>query len=233
MKSVIRSIIISFVLTMAVSAQPKPVAFTHVTVIDATGKPPMADMTIIVKNNRIALIGKSRLVKIPNEAQIIEAEGKFLIPGLWDMHIHSGGYENGRKYLPRLVAQGITGVRDMGTALDDILKLRQEVGERKIIGPRMIIAGPIVQGPLPFKMPVFVSVNNQAKARQTVISLHRSGVDFIKVQDALPRDLYFAIADEAKRQGMALAGHVPPSVSAVEASNTGQYSIIKNLEFYF
>jgi len=141
------------------------------------------------------------------------------------MHIHSGGYENGKKYFPRLIANGITGVRDMGSPLDEILRLRREVEAGEIIGPHMIIAGPIVQGPLPFKMSLFISVNNEAEARQTVISLKGRGVNFIKVQDALPRDLYFAIVDEAKRQRIPFVGHVPPSISAAEASNAGQQSI--------
>ncbi|HYX71660.1 MAG TPA: amidohydrolase family protein, partial [Nitrososphaera sp.] len=102
---------------------------------------------------------------------------------------------------------------------------RREVNGGEVIGPHMIIAGPIVQGPLPFKLPLFISVYNETEARQAVISLKGHGVDFIKVQDALPRDLYFVIADEAKRQRIPFAGHVPPSITAAEASNTGQRSI--------
>ena len=210
-------------------AQPtpksKPLVFTHATVIDATGAPAKPDMSIVIIDGRIITLGKTGRVRVPADAQIIDATGKFLIPGLWDMHIHSGGYENGKKYFPRLIANGITGVRDMGSPLDEILRLRREVEAGEIIGPHMIIAGPIVQGPLPFRMPLFISVNNEAEARQTVISLKGRGVDFIKVQDALPRDLYFAIADEAKRQRIPFAGHVPPSISAAEASNAGQRSI--------
>jgi len=182
-------------------------------------------MSIVIVDGRITTLGKTGKVRVPADAQIIDATGKFLIPGLWDMHIHSGGYENGKKYFPRLIANGITGVRDMGSPLDEILRLRREVEAGEIIGPHMIIAGPIVQGPLPFKMSLFISVNNEAEARQTVISLKGRGVNFIKVQDALPRDLYFAIVDEAKRQRIPFVGHVPPSISAAEASNAGQQSI--------
>ena len=203
----------------------KPLVFTHATVIDATGAPARRDMSIVIVDGRITTLGKTGKVRVPADAQIIDATGKFLIPGLCDMHIHSGGYENGKKYFPRLIANGITGVRDMGSPLDEILRLRREVEAGEIIGPHMIIAGPIVQGPLPFKMSLFISVNNEAEARQTVISLKGRGVNFIKVQDALPRDLYFAIVDEAKRQRIPFVGHVPPSISAAEASNAGQQSI--------
>jgi imidazolonepropionase-like amidohydrolase len=206
-------------------SESKPLVFTHVTIIDATGAPAQPEMSIVVAGGRIIALGRIGKLRIPKDAEIVNARGKFLIPGLWDMHIHSGGYENGRKYLPRLIANGITGIRDMGTPLDEILQLRKEVDEGKILGPRMVIAGPLVQGPLPFKMPVIISVNNEAEARQAVSSLKERGVDFIKVQDALPRDLYFAIAAEAKRQGIAFAGHTPPLISALEASNAGQRSI--------
>jgi hypothetical protein len=203
----------------------KPLVFTHATVIDVMGAPAKPDLSIVIVDGRIITLGKTGKVRVPVDAEIIDATGKFLIPGLWDMHIHSGGYENGKKYFPRLTANGITGVRDMGSPLDEILRLRREVEAGEIIGPHMIIAGPIVQGPLPFRMPLFISVNNKGEARQTVISLKERGVNFIKVQDALPRDLYFAIADEAKRQRIPFAGHVPPSITAAEASNAGQQSI--------
>src|SRR4030095_8054747 len=202
-----------------------PLIFTHVTVIDATGAPAKPEMSLVVVGSRIIALGRTGKVRIPKGAEVINATGKFLIPGLWDMHIHSGGYESGKKYFPRLIADGITGVRDMGSPLDEILQLRREVEAGAIVGPHLIIAGPIVQGPLPFKMPLFVSVHNEVEARQTVISLKARGVNFIKVQDALPRDLYFAIADEAKRQRIPFAGHVPPSIGAAEASNAGQRSI--------
>lgn len=207
------------------ASKSKPIVFTHATVIDATGAPAQPEMSIVVADGRIVALGRTGKLRIPRGAQVINATGKFLIPGLWDMHIHAGGYENGKKHFPNLIAHGITGVRDMGTPLDEILQLRQEVDEGKILGPRLVIAGPLVQGPLPFKMPVFISVNNEAEAKQAVTSLKERGVDFIKVQDALPRDLYLAVAAEAKRQRIPFAGHAPPFISALEASSAGQRSI--------
>jgi imidazolonepropionase-like amidohydrolase len=136
-------------------AQPtpksKPLVFTHATVIDATGAPAKPDMSVVIVDGRIIALGKSGRVRTPRAAEVIDATGKFLIPGLWDMHIHSGGYENGKKYFPLLIANGITGIRDMGSPLDEILRLRREVEAREITGPHMMIAGPIVQGPLPLE----------------------------------------------------------------------------------
>ncbi|MBI3650754.1 MAG: amidohydrolase family protein [Acidobacteria bacterium] len=208
-----------------IAFESKPLALIHATVIDATGAPAKADMTVIIAGDRIAALGKTGKVSLPKRAEIIDATGKFLIPGLWDMHVHSGGYENGKKNFPLLLASGITGVRDMGTPLEEILNLRAEIAEGKILAPRLIAAGPLVQGPLPFQNPIFISVNNQAEARQTVAFLKKRGVDFIKVQDAITRDLYFALADESKRLKIPFAGHLPPSISATEASNAGQRSI--------
>jgi hypothetical protein len=205
--------------------QPKHLALIHVTVIDATGAPPKPGMTVIITGERISALGKDGKVRLPESTKVIDASGKYLIPGLWDMHVHSMSYENGKRFLPMLVAHGITGVRDMGSPLEDVLRLRRETGEGKIAGPRMVVAGPLLQGPLPFQLPFITSVHNAAEASRVVIHLKERGVDFIKVQDALARDLYFAIAAEAKKQNIRFAGHTPPSISAMEATDAGQHSI--------
>lgn len=209
----------------AKDSPPTVLALVHVTIIDMTGAPAKPDMTVIITGDHITRIDNTSSITLPKRAQRVDATGKFLIPGLWDMHIHSGGYENGKKYFPLLIAKGIVGVRDMGTPLEDILRLRKEINHRSIIGPHLVIAGPLVQGPLPFQDPILISVHSESEARQTVRSLKQAGVDFIKVHDSVPRNIYFAIAAESKRQGIPLAGHVPPSISAAEATNAGQRSI--------
>jgi hypothetical protein len=199
--------------------------FTHITVIDATSSPAKSDMSVVISGRRIARIGKTAVVAVPRGARVVDAHGKFLIPGLWDMHVHSGGYEAGKQNLPKLLALGITGVRDMGSPLEEILRLRADVSEGRLAGPRMVIAGPLLQGPLPFKIPLITSVATDSEARAAVRYLKSRGVDFIKVHDALPAKLYFVIASESKRQRIPFAGHVPPSVTALEASKAGQRSI--------
>lgn len=217
--------LIQFWAPLTTISQSQYLVLNNVTVIDATGAPARAEMAIVINGGRIAALGKAGEVRVPEGAQIIDAGGRFLIPGLWDMHIHSVSYEEGKKVFPLLIARGITGVRDMGCPPEDALRLRQETGEGKILGPRMIVAGPLIQGPLPFQMPLIVSVHNKVEATQAVANLKGQGVDFIKVQDALPRYLYFAVASEAKRQGLPFAGHVPPSISALEATKAGQHSV--------
>ncbi len=198
---------------------PRPLVFTHVTVIDMTGAPPSPDMTVVISGDRITELGKSAAVHAPEGAQVVDATGKFMIPGLWDMHVH--WYH--KDYLPLFVANGVTGIRVMwGSPLHH--QWRQEIGRGTLLGPRMAIASAIVDGPKPI-WPGSLAVGTDAEGRQAVIKSKQEGADFIKVYSRLPREAYFAIADEAKKQGIPFAGHVPGPVSVAEASDAGQKSI--------
>jgi len=203
-------------------------AINHVNVVDATGTPPQADMTVIVKDGRIVELGKSDAVRAPADAKTVDGSGKYLIPGLWDMHVHEvfGDWlpRNEKVVLPLFVANGITGVRDMGGDLDVLKVWRSEIAAGRLLGPRMIIAGPMLDGPVP-RFPSSAPVANAADGRKVVDDLKAQGVDFIKIQSLIPRDGYFAAADEAKKLGIVFVGHVPDAVRASEASNAGQKSI--------
>jgi imidazolonepropionase-like amidohydrolase len=203
-------------------------ALTHVTVIDATGAPPRPDMTVVIEDKRIVDLGQSGDVKPPRDATIVEARGKYLIPGLWDMHVHTvfGDWlpRNERVTLPLFVANGVTGVRDMGGDLEVLKQWRGEIEAGRLLGPRMIIAGPMLDGPVP-RFPSSAPVASAADGRRVVDDLKARGVDFIKIQSLIPRDGYFAAADEAKKVGLIFVGHVPDAVRASEASIAGQRSI--------
>jgi len=179
-------------------------------------------MTVIVTGDQIAEIGKTGRVKIPDGAQVIEAKGKFLIPGLWDMHVHAF---NRDLFFPLFIANGVTGIRDMFGPMPELAKQwRKDMDEGRLIGPRIFAAGPIVDGPKPI-WPGSLAVSNAEEGRKAVDSLKKHGADFVKVYSLLGRDAYFAIADEARRQGIPFAGHVPLVVKAGEASDAGQKSI--------
>jgi imidazolonepropionase-like amidohydrolase len=203
-------------------------AITHVTVIDMTGAPARADQTIIIKNDRIAAVGASNTVAIPRGAQILDAHGKFLIPGLVDMHIHltaAGEPDGSRKFmLPLLLANGITTVRDMGGYLESIRQLQKEIQEGKRLGPRIFTPGPYLDGSPPSFQPSSV-VTNSVEAGEDVRQLVALGVDFIKVQSMLSREAYFAIAQVAQREHITFVGHVPDRITAAEAAYAGQHSI--------
>jgi len=186
-----------------------------------TGAPVRRDVTVVITGDRIAAIGSERELKIPNNSEVVDARGKFLIPGLWDMHVHTLTKE---MFFPLYLANGVTGVRDMYNPLAKFDDWRREIDEGKILGPRLVASQTLVDGPKPV-WPLSIAVSNEAQGREAVLSLKKRGADFIKVYSLLPRDAYFAIADEAKKQGIPFAGHVPVAVSALEASDAGQKSI--------
>lgn len=211
-------------LPIASQAQERAVAITNVTVIDATGRAPLPGMTVVVSGDRIKTIARN--VPPPAGAETVDGTGKYLIPGLRDMHVHLGSYDDGKAILGRLVASGLTGVRDMASPVDEILRLRQDVREGTLKGPRLTVGGPILQGPLPFQTPPMIrTVGNQEDARSAVDDLWDRGVDFIKVGDTIERDEFLAVAAQAKRRNLPLVGHLPASVTPVEASRAGQKSI--------
>jgi imidazolonepropionase-like amidohydrolase len=200
-------------------AQENPLVFIHATVIDATGSPAQSDVTVVIRDDRITAIGKSAEVPLPANARIVEAKGKFLIPGLWDMHVH--WYD--KDYLPLFIANGVTGVRIMwGMPLHH--EWQKEIKQGSLLGPRLLIASAIVDGPNPV-WPGSDVASNAAEGRQAVLKAKSEGADFVKVYSRLPREAYFAIADETKVQGLPFAGHVPDLISAEEASAAGQKSI--------
>ena len=220
-------LLISFALPTAWSQQKLQqniLAISDVTVIDATGAPPKPNMTVIITGDRITEIFKTGEVAIPKNAQVIDGTGKFVIPGLWDMHVHAVLGSLPETYFPMFIANGVTGVRDMAADLGLLRQLRKDINEGKRVGPRMI-AGQMVDGPMPVWPGLPISISDEVSARQTAASVRDRGADFIKVYSLIPRPAYFALADEAKKRGITFAGHVPVSVSAFEVSDAGQKSI--------
>jgi imidazolonepropionase-like amidohydrolase len=137
------------------------------------------------------------------------------------VHVHTAS----PSFLPLYLANGVTGVRDMHALDPDaIFSLRDQVQHAKQAGPRVVAAGPLVDGPKPF-VPGSLVAANAADGREDVRKLKKMGADFVEVYTKLPREAYLAIADEAKKQGLTFAGHVPESVSVAEASDLGQRSI--------
>jgi len=222
------------VLTPAQLREPglTSIALMHVTVIDGTGAPPRPDMTVLIVGYRIAEIAKSNTISVPRFARTIDATGSFLIPGLWDMHAHPDDPElwpvnpprqEKEKLLTLLIANGVTGIRDMGGDLKLLQEWRARVGNGTILGPHIYACGPLLDGPKPM-WPGSVAISTAEQGRQAVRDLKKQRADFVKVYSLLPRDAYFAIADEAKKLKIPFAGHVPDSVTPEEASDAGQAS---------
>jgi cytosine/adenosine deaminase-related metal-dependent hydrolase len=187
-------------------------------VIDATGAPARPDTTIVIVGDRIAEIGTSGKARVPKADQVVDGTGKFLIPGLWDMHVHL----DYKDYLPLFIANGVTGVRVMW-GHPEHQQWRKDIEARRLLGPRMMIGSAIVDGPNPYWRSS-ISVSNEAQARQAVADAKRDGADFVKIYQFLPHDLYFDIADESKKEGIPFEGHLPVTVTAEEGSRAGQKS---------
>lgn len=212
-----------------IPASPAQIAITHVTAIGGSGAAPLSEQTVIIEKGRIAAVGSPALVNPPGHAQFIDGSGKFLIPGLWDMHVHIAGINadpawSKQVLLPLLLANGITGVRDMGGNLETLASWRREIESGTLLGPHIIAAGPWLAGGGKKASEQF-PVANAEESRAAVRELKRRGADFIKVISLPSRDAFFAVAEEAKNENIPFAGHLPVEISALGASNAGMHSI--------
>ena len=157
----------------------------------------------------------------PPSAESIDGSGGYLIPGLWDVHVHLS-YQR-ESALLALVANGVTTVRDTGSILSEIEAWRGQIASGELTGPEILRAGPILNAREYNEYQLGVA--NGVEARTAVRTLHKVGVDFIKLHRRTSREAYFAIADEANKLNIPFAGHIPMTVTPLEASNAGQATI--------
>jgi hypothetical protein len=220
LRTAIALVAATFLAIRPLAAQTPALAITRVSVIDvATGRID-ANSTVVIESGTITSVALGG--KPPARARVIDGRGAFLIPGLWDMHAHTEA--TGEAWLPLYVANGVTGIRDMGSALDYVLQMRDATASGAILGPRIVAAGPILDdapGEWPFRM----RVKTADDGRAAVQLLKRRGVDLIKVHDNTPQQVFFAIAEEARRQNLPLAGHVPRGLTVEQVVEAGQRSI--------
>jgi len=194
-------------------------AIQDITVIDVVTSAARAHLNVVIEGDRIKSIGQS----IPAGARIVNGRGKFLIPGLWDMHVHLWYRQN---QLPTFVAFGITGVQDMGSDFKRVSAWRDAIEKGQAIGPHIVTSGPpVVDRPSDDeKLPVLVA-RTPDEARKAFDQLWDMNVDFIKVLSGLSRDSYFALAEQARHWNMRLEGHIPTSITAWEAIEARQSSL--------
>jgi imidazolonepropionase-like amidohydrolase len=197
-------------------------AFTHVNVIDGTDSLPRPDRTVLVRGNRITLVGPAASTPVPAGARIVDGRGKYLLPGFWDMHVHTV-VPGGRAVLALYVANGVLGVRDMAGDWTQLTKWRREIAEGRLVGPRIVASGPYIEGG---DVPIaHLLARTPDEARVAVDSLVRLGVDFVKLHSQLKREVYFAAERAARARGLPIAGHVPRTITAQEASDSGLTSL--------
>ena len=201
-------------------------AFTHATLIDGTGAPPRSDMTVVVRGDTVVAVAPSGGIVVPRGSRVIDARGKYLIPGLWDMHAHIG--DAGELALRLYAASGVTGVRDAGGDLDSLLAWRTRIARGEILGPRLVVAGPqldsVAWPDSSIHQQWRIVVRDSAEGAAAVARLDAAGVDYIKVHN-LGAAAYAGIAAESRRRGIAFGGHVPDLVTTEQAVEGGQRSL--------
>jgi len=200
---------------------------THVTVIDTKTGKEAKDQTVVISDGKISDVEKSEGIAAPTSNRIVDGRGKYLMPGLWDMHVHSVRTERIPTMFPMFVAKGVLGIREMGTDMDlaHVEVIRKQVAKGDLLGPLVVSTGQILDGRPKPPSRTFAVITTETDGRAAVKTLKAGGAEFVKVYTWLSKDAYFAIADESKKQGLPFVGHVPMSVTALEASAAGQKSI--------
>ena len=161
--------------------EPGSLGLTNATVVDIRTGRLLRAQTIVITGDRITAL--SRRGEIPPHAKVINAAGRYVIPGFWDMHVHAlWSTDQVQRMFDLFLANGITAIRDMGSPLpvDEALQWRNKVASGAVLGPRIFMAGKLVDGPIPV-WPDSKAVGTEQQAREAVDDLHNHGVDFIKV----------------------------------------------------
>ena len=194
-------------------------AIVGATLIDGTGAAPVPDSVVVIENGRISAAGPRANVMIPHDAKVIDAQGKTILPGLWDMHAHFEQVEWGPIYL----AAGVTTVRDCGNEFEFITSVRDAIAEGRGLGPRLLLAG-FVDGTSPMAIGT-ARADTPEQARQWTDRYHEAGFQQMKIYSSVKLEEIKAVAVEAHRLGMTVTGHIPNGINAYQAIEAGQDQI--------
>jgi hypothetical protein len=208
------------------TAPDADVAVTNATVVDVETGDLRSDRTVFLAGNRIVRIASTEAIEPADSTRIVDATGRYVIPGLWDAHVHSA--TNADWHFPLLVAHGVTSVRNMHTTVDTALeltnRLRREVASGERPAPRFLANGPIIDG-YPPSWPGALVARTADEGRTLVDSLAAGGADFIKVYDNLTPDAYRGITAEAEKIGIPVDGHMPFLVPPEDGAAAGQRTV--------
>ena len=201
---------------------PRVLAIVGADIVHDPMLPPMEDATVVVEDGRTTALGPRGSIAVPEGARVVSGEGRWLVPGLWDMHVHLT--DATELAMPVLLANGVTGVRDMGGDFGVVSRMERRRRSGKLEGPRIFTAGPYVDGPKE-GLPHRITVETADGGRAAVDSLRALGVDFVKVHNGVPPDAYFPLVERAREVGLPVVGHVPLRVSPAAAARAGQASL--------
>jgi len=200
-------------------SRAETLALVGATLVDGTGKEPLPDSIVLIEKGQIVAAGPRKQVKIPRGATKIDAHGKTILPGLWDMHSHFEQVEWGPIYL----AAGATTVRDCGNEFEFITAVRDAIAQGRGLGPRLLLAG-IVDGTGPLALGV-ERVDTPEQAKMWTDKYHGANFQQMKIYSSVKLEELRVVADEAHHFGMTVTGHVPEGLTAYQAINAGQDQI--------
>ncbi|MGK7295483.1 MAG: amidohydrolase family protein [Candidatus Wenzhouxiangella sp. M2_3B_020] len=203
-----------------------PVLIEDVTIVDVRDGTLQPGRTVLIDDGRIAAVGEVGAAERPDDARIVDGSGHYLMPGLWDMHVHS--VTNRGWHFPMLLVHGVTAVRNMHSTeenpLAKVAAVKAELASGELMGPRFIANGPIVDGP-PGIWPNSVLVDGPEDAAGAVERLEAGGADFIKIYDHLSRESFQAVTERARSLGIPVDGHLPVALTPQEAASAGMRTI--------
>ncbi len=228
-RKAVLGVALAIAMATPVAGQSPATVITNVNIVPMDRETVLADMTVVVRNGVIESILPSGETNIPADATVIDADGRYLIPGLTDMHVHLRTADALKLY----IARGFTTVRNMNGFLGDPLGWRAAVQRGDIVGPRLITAAPIML--LPGSVDGYPAPATAQEARDALRSSVADGYDLIKVFRT-PRESFFALMEEAKKLGIPVAGHVPdrslddpnaeePDITFDEVAKAGMVSL--------
>lgn len=219
-----RKIILLLLLLISVGsfARQKRIVLQNINIVDVEKGNILSKQTVAITGDRISSITKASAFKAAATDSVVDGTGQYLIPGLWDMHTHVWAPDY---FFSLFIANGVTGIRGMFEQAVFASQWRQKGNKAGELTPRGYYAGPILDGSKPI-WPGSLGIADAARGRTVVDSLkNQLKVDFIKVYSLLEKDAYYAIADEAKKQQIVFAGHVPNKITLLEAARAGQKSL--------
>ena len=196
---------------------------SDITLIDGTGAPPRPGMALVIRDGRIERVVLAADLSLERGDSVVDGAGLFAVPGLWDVHVHLS--KTKAEALPLLVAHGVTAVRDMGGDFEELTALRAEVDAGERVGPRMFVAGPMLEAPATLDRlrgsgtqedwrVTRIPLPDSARARAVIDSLAALGVDFVKIREYAADDIYRTVLEAARSHGLEVAGHAPFTMDA-------------------
>jgi len=189
--------------------------------------------TVLVSDGRILTIGPSTDVEVPSGANVVPGEGRYLLPGLIDAHVH---LSDARSELAMYVGYGVTTVFEMGARLDRVeglLAFRDSLLRGEALGPTLYLAGPLIDGPEPIVPNRSLVVESPEDAEREAEHLHGQGVNFVKVYNRVPPEALRALGQATARLGLPLVGHIPREAGALASIDAGMDLIGHGEEFFF